>query len=135
MGSKSRRIKNEVAPLSFFQSSGPLLPIPLDRHSMVRLGKGQAILGGSSNEVYDNSKIYSMTCSNRDCTISLLTRELSVPRGIFVAISIPDTFSGCITKGKSDFKKKPKVLCKQIHLFPLQYRLPVPRADWGWFLS
>ena len=28
---------------SFFQTSGPLLPIPLLDHSMLRLGKGQAI--------------------------------------------------------------------------------------------
>ena len=28
------------------QISGPLLPKPLQLHSMVRLGKGQAILGG-----------------------------------------------------------------------------------------
>ena len=88
--------------ISFFQSLGPLLPIPLERHSMVRLGKGQAILGGRSNEVY-HSKIYSMTCSNRNCIIILLNRELSVPKGIFVAISISDTITGCITKGKNDF--------------------------------
>ena len=74
---------------------------------MVRLGKGQAILGGRSNELY-HSKIYSMTCSNRDCTILLLNRELSAPKGIFVAISIPDTISGCITKGKNDFKNNLK---------------------------
>ena len=69
---------------------------------MVRLGKGQAILGGKSNEGY-HSKIYSMTCSNRNCIILLLNRELSVPKGIFVAISISDTITGCITKGKNDF--------------------------------
>ena len=31
-----------------FQTSGPLLPILLKEHSMVKLGKGQAILGGVS---------------------------------------------------------------------------------------
>ena len=66
---------------------------------MVRLGKGQAILGGRSNDVYQ-TKIYSMGCSNRNCTISLLNRELSVPKYEFVAIPIPDTISGCITGGK-----------------------------------
>ena len=70
-------------------------------HSMVRLGKGQAILGGlSKNNVYQ-VKIYSMTCSNRNCIISLLNRELSVPKSEFMAIPIPDTISGCITGGKN----------------------------------
>ena len=90
----------------FFLISGPLLPITLYGHSMVRLGKGQAILGGhiGSSIVYQ-AKIYSMTCSNRNCTISLLNRELSVPKGDFVAIPIPDTISGCITAGKNYFWK------------------------------
>ena len=71
---------------------------------MVRLGKGQAILGGRSysNDVYQ-AKIYSMTCSSRNCIISLLDRELSVQKDRFVAIPIPDTISGCITGGKNDF--------------------------------
>ena len=88
----------------FFQISGPLLPITLHRHSMVRLGKGQAILGGRGI-VDDQAKIYLMTCSNRNCIISLLDRELSEPKGYFVAIPIPDTSSGCITGGKNNFQK------------------------------
>ena len=67
---------------------------------MVKLGKGQAILGGNNNGVYQ-AKIYSMTCSNMNCTISLLNRELSVPKRDVVAIPIPDTTSGCITGGKN----------------------------------
>ena len=74
--------------------------MPLEDHSMVRLGKGQAILGGKSYDDYQD-KIYSMTCSNRDCTILLLDRELSVPKYDFVAIPIPDTISGCISGGKN----------------------------------
>jgi hypothetical protein len=72
---------------------------------MVQLGKGQAILGGWS---YASSiaKIYFMTCSNRNCVMSLLDRELAVPKGLFVAIPIPDTISGCITGGKNYFQKK-----------------------------
>ena len=94
----------------FFQISGPLLPITLYDHSMVRLGKGQAILGGTSSNGYQamigyQAKIYSMTCSNRNCIISLINRELSVPKEDFVAIPIPDTISGCITGGKNDFWK------------------------------
>ena len=69
---------------------------------MVRLGKGQAIFGGRSDSVYQ-AKIYTMGCSNRNCIISLLNRELSVPKEDFVAIPIPDTISGCITGGKNDF--------------------------------
>ena len=77
---------------------------------MVKLGQGQAILGGFSyggnNSSGDHqAKIFSMTCSNRNCIISLLNRELSVPKGYFVAIPIPDTISGCITGGKNEFQK------------------------------
>ena len=72
---------------------------------MVKLGKGQAILGGWSIGGYQ-AKIYSMTCSNKNCIFSLLDRELSVPKGFFVAIPIPDTISGCITGGKKYFPKK-----------------------------
>ena len=90
---------------SNFQISGPLLPITLWHHSMVRLGKGQAILGGRGGNSIYHAKIYSMTCSNRNCIISLLDRELSVPKSIFVAIPIPDTISGCITGGKNYIPK------------------------------
>ena len=89
-----------------FQTSGPSLPMPLFYHKMVRLGKGQAILGGKSYDDYQD-EIYSMTCSNRDCTILLLDRELSVPKYDFVAIPIPDTISGCITDGRNIFQKTP----------------------------
>ena len=102
---------------------------------MVRLGKGQAILGGISNGVtVHHSKIYLMTCSNRNCTIILLNRQLSVPKGSFVAISIPDTITGCITDGKNDFLKKHKKFSVNKCLFPLKYSMSVPKADWGWFL-
>ena len=69
---------------------------------MVKLGKGQAILGGQIyGGLYYQAKIYSMTCSNRNCIISLMNRELSVQKAAFVAIPIPDTISGCITGGKN----------------------------------
>jgi hypothetical protein len=71
---------------------------------MVKLGKGQAILGGLSYAGHQ-ATICSMTCSNRVCIISLLDRELSVPNKGFVAIPIPDTISGCITGGKNFFPK------------------------------
>ena len=87
--------------------SGPLLAVPLSYHSMVRLGKGQAILGGWSNG-FHQAQIYSMRCSNKNCSISLLNRELSVPKVEFVAIPIPDTISGCITGGKNYFQKDHK---------------------------
>ena len=74
---------------------------------MVRLGRGQAIIGGKSNSasggVYQ-ATIYSMGCSNRNCIISLLNRELSVPKDQFVAIPMPDTISGCITGGEKSFQ-------------------------------
>ena len=79
--------------------------MPLTFHSMVRLGKGQAIVGGWNN-ADALAKVNFMTCSNRNCIISLLDREFSVPKALFVAIPIPDTISGCITGGKKHFHKK-----------------------------
>ena len=70
---------------------------------MVRIGKGQAILGGYGKVHGRHTKIYSMDCSNRNCTISLLNRELSVARYLFVAIPIPDKFSGCTTERNINF--------------------------------
>ena len=120
---------------AFFQTSGPSLPIPLYTHSMVSLGKGQAIIGGLSSNV-NQAKIYSMTCSNRNCIISLLDRELSMSLEYFVAIPIPDRISGCITGGRNIFQKNLKniYMYKQTFVSPLKYRLPVPNTDRGWFL-
>ena len=70
---------------------------------MVRLGKGQAILGGRSKGGVE-TKIYSMECSNRNCTISSLNRELSAARTAFVAVPIPDKLSGCTTEGNINFQ-------------------------------
>jgi hypothetical protein len=83
-----------------------MLPIPLDSISMVRLGKGQAILGGESDGSIFHANIYSMDCSNRNCIISLLNRKLSDPKSSFVAIPIPDTISGCITGGNIQISSK-----------------------------
>jgi hypothetical protein len=87
---------------------------------MVKLGKGQAILGGGSQSGYQN-KIYSMNCYNRNCLITLLSSELSVPKGLFVAIPIPDTIAGCISGGNSDNKQE-KLLHNQLtkRLFHLE---------------
>ena len=79
--------------------SGPDLPIPLNGHSMISLGLGQAILGGYGNST-TQSKIYLITCSEHIFVISVLSKELSVPRGVFVAIPIPDSMSGCISASK-----------------------------------
>ena len=69
---------------------------------MVTLGFGQAILGGEGNGDYQR-KIYHMKCSDHVCIISVLTKELSVPRGGFVAIPIPDSMSGCISGSKCGY--------------------------------
>ena len=67
---------------------------------MVPLGLGQAIIGGHDiNHVYQ-TKIYHNTCSDRICTIKVLSQELSVPRANFVAIPIPDKMSGCMSESK-----------------------------------
>ena len=85
-----------------FLIAGPDLPIALGSHSMVALGFGQAILGGFSNEDIQR-KIYQMTCADHICMISVLSKELLVPRGYFVAIPILDSMSGCIAKSKCEY--------------------------------
>ena len=81
--------------------AGPDLPIALADHSMVTLGLAQAILGGYDE--YDNEhqkNIYHFKCSQQICAITTLDQELSVPRGYFVALPVPDSVSGCISDSK-----------------------------------
>ena len=82
-----------------FIITGPELPISLYGHSMVPLGFGQIIMGGTSNGNVQ-SKIYFLTCTTGNCVISTLVQELSVPRSAFMAIPISDTISGCISDRK-----------------------------------
>ena len=72
----------------------------LFRHAMVQLGNGLAIIGGVSDG-YIQDKINFLSCLNRNCSISTLSQELSVPRYWFLAIPIPDTIAGCISGGKN----------------------------------
>ena len=74
------------------------------RHAMVQLGNGQAIIGGYGDRQYQ-AKIHLLSCMNRNCSISTLTQELSVPRYWFLAIPIPDTILECITGGKKCLQK------------------------------
>ena len=93
--------------------AGPSLPMPLFGHSMVPLGLGQAILGGAiARDVYSDGinkfpldveferKIHFLSCLQLRCHIITLNQELNVPRGYFMAIPIPDSISGCISKSK-----------------------------------
>ena len=85
--------------------AGPDLSIALYGHSMVPLGLGQAILGGrDDNDLFQN-RIYHITCSQQICKVSKMSKELSVPRGYFVAIPIPDRMSGCISQSKFGFTR------------------------------
>ena len=83
--------------------TGPKLPMRLDRHAMVQLGRGQAIIGGIGNGNFQD-KIHLFSCMNKNCSIHLLDQVLSLPIERFVAIPIPDTLSGCITGGKKFHK-------------------------------
>ena len=89
----------------FVLFTGPKLPMRLREHTMVLLGKGLAIIGGYGDENAQD-KIHLLSCINRNCSISTLSQDLSMPRYMFVAIPIPDTITGCITGGK-DIKKVP----------------------------
>ena len=66
---------------------------------MVAIGLGQAIIGGKNNQKY-TKKIYLLECSHGDCDFSKIGSELSIARGSFVAIPIPDLWSGCASEGK-----------------------------------
>ena len=86
----------------FVLFTGPKLPMRLREHTMVLLGKGLAIIGGYGNvNAQAEKKIHLLSCMNRNCSISTLSQELSMPRYWFVAIPIPDTITGCITGGKN----------------------------------
>ena len=72
---------------------------------MVPIGLGQAILGGALTVIDDSAAYYQkniffMTCSNRKCMVTTLSKELSNPLSLFAAIPIPDLTAGCISKGK-----------------------------------
>ena len=85
--------------------SGPELPVRLSGHSMATLGLGQAIIGGAESEGIGSKtyikKIYHLECAVGDCVISKVGSELSISRGLFVAIPIPDFLSGCILESKA----------------------------------
>ena len=66
---------------------------------MVPFGTGQVILGGYGNGGVQK-KIYHITCLHQIFTISILSKELSVPRSHFVAIPIHNDLSGCISESK-----------------------------------
>ena len=71
----------------------------LERHAMVELGNGVAIIGGHGDGYGTQDKIHLLSCMNRNCSITTLSQELSVPRQMFLAIPIPDTIAGCISGG------------------------------------
>ena len=77
----------------------------LQAHAMVKLGNGQAIIGGYVDGLGTQDKIYLFSCMNKVCSIHQLSQKLSLPRLRFVAITIADTLSGCITGGEEFHKK------------------------------
>ena len=99
---------------------------------MVKLGRGQAILGGYTYSTHQ-PEIYHMTCSNRNCFISPLNTELSIPRTDYVAIPIPDEMAGCITGGKY-ISKIVKISIQPKIIFTLKYSMPVSDTNWRWSL-
>jgi hypothetical protein len=74
---------------------------------MVQLGNGLVIIGGHDDVYRNQDKIYLLNCMNRNCSISTLSQELSVPRQLFLAIPIPDPIAGCISGGKKSKKEMP----------------------------
>ena len=70
---------------------------------MVTLGHGQGILGGWDEDNIDQSKIYIMKCSQHVWDVTILEKELSIPRTSFMAIPIPDKMSGCIAESRFRF--------------------------------
>ena len=93
-------VKGIASECIFVLFTGPNLPMRLREHTMVLLGKGLAIIGGYG-DVNAQHAIHLLSCMYRNCSISTLSQELSMPRYWFVAIPIPDTITGCITGGKN----------------------------------
>ena len=83
--------------------SGPNMPYKANGLSMVPLGNGQAICGGRFGDAstiaeYSN-QIILLTCSNKRCKMEILPQKLLVSMAFFIMIPIPDTISGCVSKG------------------------------------
>ena len=111
-------------------STGPELPFGLYQHAMVQLGNGQAIIGGHGHGKYQDI-IYLYTCKSRNCSLSILSQTLSVPRYWFVAIPISDTMSGCITEGENlGLVSYDKSLILILYFF----RLSTGNSCWRWLL-
>ena len=70
---------------------------------MVVLGLGQVIIGGYDSNYIVQSKIYHLKCSQHNWDVTVLVKELSIPRGDFMAITIPDKIAGCISESKFRF--------------------------------
>ena len=96
--------------------TGPKLPMRLVNHAMVQLGNGLAMIGGYGNDKVQ-AKIHLLSCMNKNCSISTISQELSVPRYWFLAIPTPDTITRCISGGKkgpqkvSDFWPRVNEVC------------------------
>ena len=90
--------------VSYLMILGPDIPELLSGHSMVALGLGQAIIGGKNDllttTIY-SKKIYHLERSRGDFAISRILSELSIPLASFMAIPIPEFFSGCISEGET----------------------------------
>ena len=70
---------------------------------MVALGYGQAILGGYDEDNVVQSKIYILKCSQHVWDVTMLDKELSIPRDNLMAIPIPDHLSECISESRLRF--------------------------------
>ena len=70
---------------------------------MVVLGLGQVIIGGYDSNYIGQSKIYHLKCSQHNWDVTVLVKELSIPRGLLMAITIPDKIAGCISESKFRF--------------------------------
>ena len=68
-------------------------------HEMVRIGRDLVVLGGVKGGIisgFDFSQsLFKLSCANNICQWETLSQKLLVPKGMFVAIPIPDSFIKC----------------------------------------
>ena len=79
--------------------TGPPIPKSLMLHEIVKIGRDLVVLGGVYGGVvlgFDFSdSLFKLSCTNNKCQWETLPQKLSVPRGMFVSIPIPDNFIKC----------------------------------------
>ena len=75
--------------------SGPALPKPLQHHAMLPFDGDQIIIGGYGPDGEAQKDIYKFSCSNRSCSVTMMTQKLWEGRAGHIAILVDDDLTDC----------------------------------------